>query len=204
MKSSGNKVVTPTLVKKYLQQKGLGTVGDAVVDKIASTSDAVGMDRKEPPLTRGTTPSNGASNLRAPTAPPAAAPAGAPTLRAPDRNPLAPQTKSKTNSGEEYTWLGAQWRSVQTGRMANKAQGAELKQNAQKQTNSMYSEAVDEAGLSKRQIRNILKQVIEKAYGDNAGFKRSKFGDASASTSSQDDVQGMISKLKAAGYKVSR
>jgi hypothetical protein len=147
--------------------------------------------RQEPPVTSG-----GAAPVAAPNAAPAV---GSPTPAA----PLAKGSKSKTNSGEEFTWLGAQWRGP-GGRMASKAQKDELVANANKQTNSMYSEAVEEAPLSKRQIKNILKQVIEKAYGDNAGFKRSKFGQAGQSTGQDSEVQGMIDKLQKAGYKVSK
>jgi hypothetical protein len=194
MKNSGNKRATPTLVKNYLKQKGLGTAGNAIVDQVAAKNaprpgNPVGFDRQEPPVTSGG-------------APPAGDAGGAPPLGSPvPPAPLARGAKSKTNNGEEFTWLGAQWRGP-GGRMANKAQKDELVANASKQTNSMYSEAVEEAPLSKRQIQTILKQVIQKAYGDNAGFNRSRFGEPQAGGDAE--VQGMIDKLKQAGYKVTK
>jgi len=199
MKNSGNKTATPDLVKNYLKQKGLGSVGDQVVDQVAATNAGpapVGMDnpRQEPPVTRGTPPAPGA----APATPQVPPPAGQPNASIPTG------TISTTNGGEEFKFLGAQWRSTQSGRMANKAQKAELVANANKQTNSMY-EAADGVTLSKRQVRNILSQVITKAYGQSAGFSKSKFATDTASGGGNDaEAQAMIDKLKSMGYKVSK
>jgi hypothetical protein len=197
MKNSGNKTATPSLVKNYLKQKGLATIGDPIVDAAAANAagpGAVGMDnpRQEPPVTTGDTPPNPAGDT------------GAPALGSPAApKPREPGSMAKTTDGSEFKWLGNQWRDSKTGRMASKVQKAELNKTAPTES---ISEAEDEPTLSKRQIRGILKQVITKAYGGQAGFDKSKFAsDPAASGKSADaDNQVMIDKLKSQGYKVTK
>tara|TARA_R110000851_G_scaffold147665_2_gene287647 strand:+ start:2622 stop:3332 length:711 start_codon:yes stop_codon:yes gene_type:complete len=201
MKNSGNKTATPSLVKNYLNQKGLGTVGNPIVDaaaKAAAKPAAVGMDnpRQEPPVSSGDAPVNPNGDTGAPAV-------GSP--KAPE--PLAPGTLAKTADGSEFKWLGNQWRAAKTGRMASKAQKAELNKAAQTES---ISEAEAEPTLSKRQVRGILKQVMTKAYGGKAGFTKSKFASDTATGSSGNnsntdaDTTAMIDKLKAQGYKVTK
>lgn len=223
MKNAGHKNATPSIVKNYLKQKGLGAIGDQVVADVVSKMrgpEPVGLGgRQEPPVTRGgtppddpnqgTPPATGAGNtppvppLPGAGTPPAAGGAGNP----PAGNPPAPQsipsgTKAKLASGEEFTWLGAQWKSNRSGRMASKAQKKELNQAAGMQTNSMYEAAPGaEPTLSKRQVRAIIQQVIQKGYGQSAGFGRSRFA---TDQPAQADVQGMIDALKGMGYKVTK
>jgi hypothetical protein len=198
MKNSGNTTATPSLVKNYLNQKGLGTVGNPIVDAAAKASTkpgAVGMDnpRQEPPVSSGDAPVNPTGDTGAPAV-------GSP--KAPE--PLAPGTLAKTADGSEFKWLGNQWRDAKTGRMASKEKKAELNKAAPTES---ISEAEAEPTLSKRQVRGILKQVITKAYGDQAGFGKSKFAsDTPGSRGNNDaaDTTAMIDKLKAQGYKVTK
>jgi hypothetical protein len=190
MKNSGNKTATPSLVKNYLNQKGLGTVGNPIVDAAAAKSAkpaAVGMDnpRQEPPVSAGGTPTTDT---------------GAPAVGSPKAPaPLATGTIAKTADGSEFKWLGNQWRDAKTGRMASRVQKAELNKAAPTES---ISEAEAEPTLSKRQVRGILKQVMTKAYGGQAGFTKSKF--ASDRGGSDADTTAMIDKLKAQGYKVTK
>jgi hypothetical protein len=189
MKNSGNTTATPSLVKNYLNQKGLGTVGNPIVDAAAKAAKpaAVGMDnpRQEPPVSAGDTPTTDT---------------GAPAAGSPNApEPLATGTIAKTADGSEFKWLGNQWRDAKTGRMASRVQKAELNKAAPTES---ISEAEAEPTLSKRQVRGILKQVLTKAYGDQAGFTKSKF--ASDKSGSDADTTAMIDKLKAQGYKVTK
>lgn len=196
MKNSGNSKATPEFVKKYLGQKGLSKVGNPVVDAVvakATPQGAVGMDnpRQEPPVTGGGAP-NAAPNATPNNAPPVGSPAAP--------KPIAKNTVVKGADGNEYKWLGNAWRNSTTGRMASRAQRAELDKLARQQNNSMY-EAANQLTLSKRQVRNILRQVVTKAYGDKAGFTKSKFG---TDSSNDQNTQAMISALQDQGYKVTK
>lgn len=74
---------------------------------------------------------------------------------------------------------------------------------------SMYEAAPGDV-LTKREVRDIIKQVVAKGYGGAAGFDKSRFavGDepkASFKSARPDaETQAAIDKLKAAGYKVSK
>ena len=71
-----------------------------------------------------------------------------------------------------------------------------------------------EAGdiLTKREVRDIIKQVVAKGYGGAAGFDKSRFaagnepkGEFKSSRAAPDaETQAAIDKLKAAGYKISK
>jgi hypothetical protein len=188
MEYSGQKRATPDVLKNYFKQKGLGNVGTSVVDAFVASkrpaappSDAAGAGAAglggnppaNPPASSGPTPPTG----NPPPAPPTALPRG---------------TKAKLASGEEFTWQGAQWKSNQTGRVASKAQKQELNQAAGMQTNSMY-EAADPNALTKGEVRKIIQQVVQKAYGGAAGFSQSRFaepGQASAAGPSGGSAGG--------------
>lgn len=226
MRNAGYRTATPTIVKNYLKQKGLGTIGSTIVDDVVSKMrgpEPVGLGgRTEPPVTRGSNPTptpvppppsgqpNPASSGQStptPVPPPAGNPSnpspapGAQSNPTPGPQPLPAGTKAKLSSGEEFTWLGAQWKSNKTGRMASRVQKQELEQNARAQTNSMYEAAPNsEPTLSTRQVRAIIKQVIQKGYGQSAGFSRSRF----ATDNAGPDVQGMIDTLQSMGYKITR
>lgn len=223
MRNSGEKYATPSIVKNYLKKKGLGKVGDQIVDQVASQpsmgANLAGLGKKAasaaagaasgiaaaarsgdaPPNPRPTgpqsAPSSSATAASAPTDKPQASPAAAPS---PENKPLPKGTVASLGNGEEFEWLGAQWRSKKTGKMASKDQKAELTKNATAQTNSLRES--EEAVLSKRQIKSILTKVIQKAYGQSAGFKRSSF----ATDNDGPDIQGMIDTLQSMGYKVTK
>lgn len=86
--------------------------------------------RQEPPVSAGDTPNDTA---------------GAP----PVGSPLARGTLAKTADGSEFKWLGNQWRDAKTGRMASRAQKAEL--NSTTSTESI-AEAEAEPTLSKDRL----------------------------------------------------
>lgn len=221
MRNAGYKKATPSVVKNYLKQKGLGTIGDTIVNDVVSKirgPEPVGLGgRTEPPVTRGNPPPDpNAGGNPPPVPPPPGNPpsnpnaggnpsSGNPPLPPSNPTPPAPLprgTTAKLASGEEFEWLGAQWRSKRSGRMANRAQKQELEQNARAQTNSMYEAAPgNEPALSKGQVRAIIKQVIQKGYGQSAGFGRSRFA---TDQPSGPDVQGMIDTLQSMGYKITR
>lgn len=75
---------------------------------------------------------------------------------------------------------------------------------------SMYSEATGEDILTKREVKNIISQVVAKGFGGKAGFDKSRFAQDKAPTfkSSQakadPETQAAIDKLQAAGYKISK
>ena len=74
---------------------------------------------------------------------------------------------------------------------------------------SMYSEATSEDILTKREVKNIISQVVAKGFGGKAGFDKSRFAqdDPKASFKSgrvDPETQAAIDKLQAAGYKVSK
>lgn len=195
MEYSGQKRATPDVLKNYFKQKGLGTVGTSVVDafqskarKKAGAADAASAARDDanaagaagaglggnppaPPM-GGPTPPTGAPPGPGNASPPAA---GNPTPPAPA---LPNGTVAKDSAGQEYVWMGKLWRNKTTGKYANKAKGAELTQSAGTQTNSMY-EATDPntLPLSKGEVRSIIQQVVQKAYGGKAGFGQSRFAE---------------------------
>lgn len=71
-----------------------------------------------------------------------------------------------------------------------------------------------EAGdiLTKREVRDIIKQVVAKGYGGAAGFDKSRFAQSdepkatfkSQRVAPDEETQAMIDKLKASGYKISK
>lgn len=71
-------------------------------------------------------------------------------------------------------------------------------------------EAAGDDILTKREVKNIISQVVAKGFGGKAGFAKSKFAQDKAPTfkSSQakadPETQAAIDKLQAAGYKVSK
>jgi hypothetical protein len=216
MRNSGEKYATPSIVKNYLKKKGLGKVGDQIVDQVASQpsvgANLAGLGKKAASAAAGAASGIAAAarsgdappNPR-PTGPKSAPAASAPTNKpqagpatAPENKPLPKGTVASLGNGEEFEWLGAQWRSKKTGKMASKDQKAELTKNATAQTNSLRES--EEAILSKRQIKTILTQVIQKAYGQSAGFKRSSF----ATDNDGPDIQGMIDTLQSMGYKITK
>jgi hypothetical protein len=202
MEYSGQKRATPDVLKNYFKQKGLGNVGTSVVDAFVAS--------KRPPANPnaggagaaglgGNPPANPNSTGNPPPAPPS----GAPTPPTGNPPPAPPQalprgTKAKLASGEEFTWQGAQWKSNQTGRVASKAQKQELNQSAGMQTNSMY-EAANPSALTKGEVRKIIQQVVQKAYGGAAGFSQSRFaepGQAGASGGQgAPDINSFVNSL---------
>jgi len=76
---------------------------------------------------------------------------------------------------------------------------------------SMY-EAEPGDILTKREVKDIIKQVVAKGYGGAAGFDKSRFaqgdepkGSFKSQRAAPDaETQAAIDKLKAAGYKVSK
>jgi len=71
-------------------------------------------------------------------------------------------------------------------------------------------EAAGDDILTKREVKNIISQVVAKGFGGKAGFDKSRFAQDKAPTfkSSQakadPETQAAIDKLQAAGYKVSK
>lgn len=70
-------------------------------------------------------------------------------------------------------------------------------------------EAAGDDILTKREVKNIISQVVAKGFGGKAGFDKSRFAqdDPKASFKSgrvDPETQAAIDKLQAAGYKVSK
>ena len=71
-------------------------------------------------------------------------------------------------------------------------------------------EAAGDDILTKREVKNIISQVVAKGFGGKAGFDKSRFAQDKAPTfkSSQakadPEIQAAIDKLQAAGYKISK
>jgi hypothetical protein len=199
MEYSGQKRATPDVLKNYFKQKGLGTVGTSVVDAV--------MAKKQPPANPGAGAAGlGGGNPPAnPSNPPPAPPSGGPTPPTgapPGPGPSNPPpqtipngTKAKLSSGEEFTWMGAQWKSTRSGRLASRAQKQELNQAAGVQTNSMY-EAAPTTALTKGEVRSIIKQVVQKAYGGAAGFGQSRFAEpAQGQGQGAPDINSFVNSL---------
>lgn len=74
---------------------------------------------------------------------------------------------------------------------------------------SMY-EAAGEDTLTKREVRNIIQQVVAKGYGGAAGFDKSRFAQADEpmpqfkSSQTSPAVTKAIDMLQKAGYKVTK
>jgi hypothetical protein len=116
MEYSGQKRATPEVLKNYFKQKGLGTVGAAVVD--------AAMARKQPP----TNPDGDA----------AAGLGGNPPVDPPD--PADP-----ADPADPITEL--------------------------------FGRKKDTTALTKGEVRKIIQQVVQKAYGGAAGFGQSRFAE---------------------------
>ena len=58
---------------------------------------------------------------------------------------------------------------------AEKAAGLEKQRQGMAAMSSMYSEAEGQDVLTKREVRGIIKQVVQKGYGGAAGFGKGKF-----------------------------
>ena len=93
---------------------------------------------------------------------------------------------------------------------AEKAAGLERQRKGMAAMSSMYSEATGEDILTKREVKGIIKQVVAKGFGDQAGFSKSRFAQDKAPTfkSSQAKIDPAIQKasdmLKKAGYTVTK
>jgi hypothetical protein len=93
---------------------------------------------------------------------------------------------------------------------AEKAAGLERQRKGMAAMSSMYSEATGEDILTKREVKGIIKQVVAKGFGDQAGFSKSRFAQDKAPTfkSSQakadPEIQKATDMLKKAGYTVTK
>jgi len=79
------------------------------------------------------------------------------------------------------------------------------------QINQSVYEAEGQDVLTKREVRNIIQQVVAKGYGGAAGFDKSRFAqdEPKATFKSQRaapdaETQAAIDKVKAAGYKITK
>ena len=108
--------------------------------------------------------------------------------------------------------VGAQKAGAAIGKAATAAKNASgVVPKDQIQAASMYEAAPGDI-LTKREVRDIIKQVVAKGYGGSAGFDKSRFAqgdEPKASFKSQRaapdaETQAAIDKLKAAGYKISK
>jgi hypothetical protein len=147
MEYSGQKRATPEVLKNYFKQKGLGTVGAAVVD--------AAMARKQPP-TNPNSDGDAAAGLggNPPVNPPAPPPAGAgspPGLPGP--------------------------------------------------VTELFGRKKDTTALTKGEVRKIIQQVVQKAYGGAAGFGQSRFaepgqpGGAGAGGAGAPDITNFVNSL---------
>ena len=209
MKHSGSRRATPDLVKSYLNRKGLGDIGDEVVDEVVSQvvsknqgPGAIGMGDEIVGDDGITYRRVGAYWQNTQTNKIAKRAVGAKlTQKASQENNSTGNPTSDSNEpiprrvkpeigkeivgddGMTYRWMGAVWKNTQTGKVAKREVGAKLTQKASQQNNSMYEASDNQVTLSKRQVTTILKQVIAKAYSQNASFSRSRFSSSRSSRS---------------------
>jgi hypothetical protein len=92
---------------------------------------------------------------------------------------------------------------------AEKAAGLEKQRQGMAAMSSMYSEAEGQDVLTKREVRGIIKQVVQKGYGGAAGFGKGKFAAPdpkfkSANAKIDPAIQKASDMLKKAGYTVTK
>jgi len=92
---------------------------------------------------------------------------------------------------------------------AEKAAGLEKQRKGMAAMSSMYSEAEGQDVLTKREVRGIIKQVVQKGYGGAAGFGKGKFAAPdpkfkSANAKPDPAIQKAADMLKKAGYTVTK
>ena len=92
---------------------------------------------------------------------------------------------------------------------AEKAAGLEKQRKGMATMSSMYSEAAGDDVLTKREVRSVIKQVVQKGYGGAAGFSKGKFAAPdpkfkSANAKPDPEIQKAADLLKKAGYTVSK
>ena len=92
---------------------------------------------------------------------------------------------------------------------AEKAAGLEKQRQGMAAMSSMYSEAEGQDVLTKREVRGIIKQVVQKGYGGSAGFGKGKFAAPdpkfkSANAKPDPAIQKAADMLKKAGYTVTK
>ena len=92
---------------------------------------------------------------------------------------------------------------------AEKAAGLEKQRQGMAAMSSMYSEAAGDDVLTKREVRGIIKQVVQKGYGGAAGFGKGKFAAPdpkfkSANAKIDPAIQKASDMLKKAGYTVTK
>ena len=92
---------------------------------------------------------------------------------------------------------------------AEKAAGLEKQRKGMAAMSSMYSEAAGDDVLTKREVRGIIKQVVQKGYGGAAGFGKGKFAAPdpkfkSANAKIDPAIQKASDMLKKAGYTVTK
>jgi len=92
---------------------------------------------------------------------------------------------------------------------AQKAAGLEKQRRGMAAMSSMYSEAAGDDVLTKREVRGVIKQVVQKGYGGAAGFGKGKFSAPnpqfkSANAKPDPAIQKAADMLKKAGYTVTK
>ena len=92
---------------------------------------------------------------------------------------------------------------------AEKSAGLEKQRQGMAAMSSMYSEAEGQDVLTKREVRGIIKQVVQKGYGGAAGFGKGKFAAPdpkfkSANAKIDPAIQKASDMLKKAGYTVTK
>ena len=92
---------------------------------------------------------------------------------------------------------------------AEKSAGLEKQRQGMAAMSSMYSEAEGQDVLTKREVRGIIKQVVQKGYGGAAGFGKGKFAAPdpkfkSANAKPDPAIQKAADMLKKAGYTVTK
>ena len=206
LKTSGQ-TATADAVLKYLDQKGYGNVAAPIIANLKTK----GNKKADRQAAR-------ADKRQAKADAKAAAAADAEKAAGLEKQRKGMATMSSMYSESEKRWKQTSMSSAEATKKYGK-ENVKVKKGGLNNGDDMVSvfvesqimsnEAAGDDVLTKREVRSVIKQVVQKGYGGAAGFSKGKFAAPdpkfkSANAKPDPEIQKAADLLKKAGYTVSK
>lgn len=206
LKTSGQTATADTVLK-YLDQKGYGNVAAPIIANLKTK----GNKKADRQAAR-------ADKRQAKADAKAAAAADAEKAAGLEKQRKGMATMSSMYSESEKRWKQTSMSSAEATKKYGK-ENVKVKKGGLRNGDDMVSvfvesqimsnEAAGDDVLTKREVRSVIKQVVQKGYGGAAGFSKGKFAAPdpkfkSANAKPDPEIQKAADLLKKAGYTVSK
>ena len=206
LKTSGQ-TATADAVLKYLDQKGYGNVAAPIIANLKTK----GNKKADRQAAR-------ADKRQAKADAKAAAAADAEKAAGLEKQRKGMATMSSMYSESEKRWKQTSMSSAEATKKYGK-ENVKVKKGGLRngddmvsvfvESQTMSNEAAGDDVLTKREVRSVIKQVVQKGYGGAAGFSKGKFAAPdpkfkSANAKPDPEIQKAADLLKKAGYTVSK